>query len=146
MGSLSASNPLALGKHGLGLDTGAGVHQVVAEEDLRHCSTGCSILGHVVGTDVDRGGGGFLDELDGSSFAVSAADAIGMTFGSLDDQVDAAVVSGSLIELEGEGLSLAHDGGSAGRHRQTAGDHRPLAYPQDRTGVKRHHRPAGGLD
>ena len=59
---------------------------------------------------------------------------------------DKMKVTSSLIELEGEGLSLAHDGGSAGRHRQTAGDHRPLAYPQDRTGVKRHHRPAGGLD
>lgn len=36
---------------------------------------------------------------------------------SFDDQVDAAVVSGSLIQLEGEGVTLAHDGcGGGGLH------------------------------
>ena len=83
---LCARSPLALGKHGLGLDAGAGIHQVVAEEDLRRCSAGGSVLGHIVSTDVDCGSGGFLDELDGSSLAVSAADAVGLAFGSLDDQ------------------------------------------------------------
>ena len=113
-GWLSASGPLALGKHGLGLDAGAGVHQVVAEEDLRRCGAGGTILGHIVGTDVDGSGSGLFDELDGSGLAVSTADAVGLAFGSLDDQVDATVVSGSLVQLEGEGVTLAHDGGRAG--------------------------------
>ena len=89
---LCARSPLALGEHGLGLDAGAGIHQVVAEEDLRRCSTGCSILGHVVGADVDCGSGGFLDELDGSSLAVSTADAVGLAFGSLDNHLSFATI------------------------------------------------------
>ena len=52
MGWLRARSPLALGEHGLGLDAGAGVHQVVAKEDLRRCGAGGSVLGHIVGTDV----------------------------------------------------------------------------------------------
>ncbi len=63
MGGLGPGNPLALGKHGLGLDTGAGIHQVVAEENLRRCSTRSTVLGHVVGTDVNSSGSGLLDEL-----------------------------------------------------------------------------------
>ena len=48
MTGLDPRNPLALGKHGLGLDAGAGVHQVVAEEDLRRSCAGGTVLGHVV--------------------------------------------------------------------------------------------------
>ena len=46
-------SPLTLGKHGLRLDTGAGIYQVVAEEDLRRCRAGSTIFSHVFGTDVD---------------------------------------------------------------------------------------------
>jgi len=61
---LGAGFPLGLRQHDLGLDAGAGVNQVVAEEDFRRSCAGGTVLGHVVGTDVDSGGGGFLHELD----------------------------------------------------------------------------------
>ena len=111
---LGSSFPLGLRQHDLGLDAGAGVNQVVAEEDLRGGSAGGAVLGHVVGTDVDCGGGGLFHELDGSCGSVGTAHTVGLAFGGLDDQEDAAVVSGSLVQLEGEGVTLAHDGGGAG--------------------------------
>lgn len=47
---------LGLRQHDLRLDAGAGVNQVVAEEDLWRGSAGSAVLGHVVSTDVDCGG------------------------------------------------------------------------------------------
>lgn len=43
-----------------------------------------------------------------------ASDAIGLAFGGLNHEVDATVVSEDLVQLEGEGVTLTHDGG-AGR-------------------------------
>ena len=53
---LSTRFPLGLRRHHLGLDAGAGVNQVVAEEYLRGGSAGSAVLGHVVSTDFDCGG------------------------------------------------------------------------------------------
>lgn len=60
---LGAGFPLGLRQHHLGLDAGAGVNQVVAEEDLRGGSAGSAVLGHVVSTDVDCGGVPILKNL-----------------------------------------------------------------------------------
>ena len=51
---------LGLRQHDLGLDAGAGVNQVVAEEYLRRSSAGSAVLGHVVGADADCGGAGLF--------------------------------------------------------------------------------------
>lgn len=42
---------------------------------------------------------------------MGTAHTVGLTFGGLDDQEDSAVVGKSLVQLEGEGVNLAHDGG-----------------------------------
>lgn len=91
--------------------TGGGVDVVVAEENLRYRGAGSTVLGHVVGSDVDCGGGRFFDHLDLCCLAVGTAHTFGLTFGGLNDQEDSAVVGKSLIQLEGEGFTLAHDGG-----------------------------------
>ena len=39
---------------------------------------------------------------------------VGLAFGGLNDQEDAAVVGEGLVVLEGEDISLAHDGGGGG--------------------------------
>ena len=39
---------------------------------------------------------------------------VGLTFGGLNHEVDAAVVGEGLVQLEGEGLTLADDGGAGG--------------------------------
>lgn len=103
--------PRHLGQHGAGLLAGAGVDVVVAEENLRRCCARSAVLSHVIGTDVDCIGGGFLDHLDGRGLRVGAGNAIGLTFGGLDDQEDAAIVGEGLVQLEGKGFTLAHDGG-----------------------------------
>ena len=64
--------------------------------------------------DVDGGIGGFFNELDAGGLAVCARDTVGLAFGGLDDQEDAAVVGEGLVELEGEGVTLANDGGGGG--------------------------------
>ena len=110
----SGCGPGGFREHDARLLTGGGVDVVVAEEDLGRGLIGGTVLGHIVSTDVDGRGGGFLYHLDGRGLAVGAAHAVGLTFGSLDDQVDAAVVGEGLVQLEGEGLALADDGG-AGR-------------------------------
>lgn len=111
MGGLGSSGPGGLRQHHARLLSGGGVYVVVAEENLRSRSAGSAVLGHVVGTDVDGGGGGLFDHLDGGSLAVGTAHTVGLTFGGLDDQEDSAVVGRNLIQLEGEGFTLAHDGG-----------------------------------
>ena len=68
---------------------------------------------HVVGADIHGSGGGLLDHLDGNGLAVGAAYTIGLTLGGLNNQEDAAVVGQRLIQLEGESVTLAHDGGAA---------------------------------
>ena len=110
---LGSSGPGGLRQHHARLLSGGGVDVVVvvAEENLRSRSAGSAVLGHVVGTDVDCGGGGFFDHLDGGSLAVGTAHTVGLAFGCFDDQEDAAVVGRSLIQLEGEGFTPAHDGG-----------------------------------
>lgn len=55
--------------------------------------------------------GGFLNELDTGGLAVGAGDTDGLAFSGFDDQKDAAVVSKGLVEFEGEGVTLALDGG-----------------------------------
>ena len=64
--------------------------------------------------DVDGDIGGFLNEFDAGGLSVGAGDTVGLTFGSLDDQEDAAVVGQGLVQFEGEGLTLADDGGAGG--------------------------------
>ena len=55
---------------------------------------------------------------------MGAAHAVGLPFGGLDDQVDTAVVGQSLVQLEGEGFTLAYDGGAGGvLHTQEGGRH-----------------------
>lgn len=72
--------------------------------------------------DVDGGIGGILNEFDAGGLSVGAGDTVGLAFGGLDDQEDAAVVGEGLVELEGEGVTLAYDGGG-GRvlHTQEGG-------------------------
>lgn len=106
-----SSGPGGFSQHDARLLTGGAVDVVVAEADLRGCGAGGSVLGHVVGTDVDGGCGGFLNELDAGGLAVGVGDTVGLAFGSFDDQENAAVVGEGLVELEGEGVTLAHDGG-----------------------------------
>ena len=45
---------------------------------------------------------------------MGAGDTVGLAFGGLDDQEDATVVGKGLVQLEGEGLTLADDGGAGG--------------------------------
>ena len=42
---------------------------------------------------------------------MGTGDTVGLAFGGFDDQEDAAVVGEGMVELEGEGVTLAHDGG-----------------------------------
>ena len=81
-----SSDPGGFSQHDARLLTGGAVDVVVAEEDLRGGSAGSTVLGHVVGTDVDGGCGGFLNELDAGGLAVGAGDTVGLTFGGFDDQ------------------------------------------------------------
>lgn len=68
MGGLGSSGPGGLRQHHARLLTGGGVDVVVvvvvAEENLRSRSAGSAVLGYVVGTDVDCGGGRLFDHLD----------------------------------------------------------------------------------
>ena len=64
--------------------------------------------------DVDGCIGGFLNELDVGGLAVGTGDTVGLAFGGLDHQEDAAVVGEGLVELEGEGVTLADYGGGGG--------------------------------
>ena len=101
--------PRHLGQHGAGLLAGAGVDVVVAEEDLRGRSAGGAVLGHVVRTDVDGLGGGLFHELDAGCLGMGAGHTVGLTFGGLNHEVDAAVIGEGLVQLEGEGLTLAYE-------------------------------------
>lgn len=67
---LGARSPLALRQHGAGLLAGAGVDEVIAEENLRGRSAGSIVLGHVVRADVDGIGARLLDHLDYRGLAV----------------------------------------------------------------------------
>ena len=61
----------------------------------------------------------FLNELDAGGLAVGTGDTVGLAFGGFDDQEDAAVVGEGLVEFEGAGVTLAHDGGGGrGLHVQ----------------------------
>ena len=112
MDGLGSSGPGGFRQHHARLLTGGGVDVVVAEENLRSRSAGSTVLGHVVGTDVDCGGSRLFDHLNGGGLAVGAAHTVGLTFRGLDDQEDTAIVGKSLVQLEGEGVTLARDGGS----------------------------------
>ena len=103
------SGPLDFCQHSAGLFAGAGVDVVVAEEDLRGRSAGGAVLGHVVRTDVDGIGGGLFHELDAGSLGMGAGHTVGLTFGGLNHEVDAAVIGEGLVQLEGEGLTLAYE-------------------------------------
>ena len=150
MGGLLTSGPSDISQHHARLLTGGGVDVVVAEENLRSRSAGSAVLGHVIGTDVDCGGSGLFDHLDGGSLAVGTAHTVGLTFGGLDDQEDTAIVGKSLVQLEGEGVTLAHDGGRGrvlythesgrgGLRRAAAGDN-----PVVQTGEEVRARDLGG--
>ena len=106
--------PLALRQHGAGLLAGVAVDEVVAEEDLRRGGVGGAVLGHVLRADVDGGGIGLLHELHGGSLGAGAGHTVGLALGGLDDEIQAAVVGRLLVQLEGEGLTLAYDGGAGG--------------------------------
>ena len=103
--------PLGLGQHHAGLLAGPGVDVVVAEEGLRGRSAGSAVLGHIVSTDVDDGGVWLLDQFHGGGLAVGAGHAVGLAFGSLNDQEDTAVVGDGLVQFEGEGVAAANHGG-----------------------------------
>ena len=107
---LLSGRPLALGQHGAGLLTGDGVHQVVAEEDLRRSGTGRTVLSDIVGTDVDGGGGRRGDHLDGHSLAVGTGHTVGLTLGGFDDELQVGHVCRDTGQREGEGLTLAGNG------------------------------------
>ena len=111
---LVAGLPLALRQHGAGLLAGVAVDEVVAEEDLRRSGVGSTVLGHVLRADVYRGGIRLFNEFHGGSLGVGASHTVGLALGGLDDEVQAAVVGRLLVQLEGEGLTLAHDGGAGG--------------------------------
>ena len=64
---------------------------------------------YVGGADVLDGGVGFVDHGDGDGLGVGAGDAVALAFGGLDDELDAAVVGEGLVQLEGEGVTLADD-------------------------------------
>ena len=130
---LRAGGPLDFGQHGAGLLAGAGVHEVVAEEDLRRSCARSTVFGHVVSTDVDGSGVRLLDHLDGNGLAVGTGHTIGLTLGGLDHEEDAAIVGKGLVQLEGEGLTLAHDGGAgrvldAGQRRRSDGGGTATGY------------------
>lgn len=54
--NLYTGGPSDIRQHHARLLTGGGVDVVVAEENLRCRGAGSTVLGHVVGTDVDCGG------------------------------------------------------------------------------------------
>ena len=85
---LGAGFPLGLRQHHLGLDAGAGVNQVVAEEDLRRCSAGSAVLGHIVRADIHCGVGGLFHELDGSCGSVGTARMLMSLFKDCDNNRD----------------------------------------------------------
>ena len=72
MDGLGSSGPGGFRQHHARLLTGGGVDVVVAEENLRSRSAGSTVLGHVVGTDVDCGGSRLFDHLNGGGLAVGA--------------------------------------------------------------------------
>ena len=111
---LGAGEPGGFGEHGAGLFAGGTVDQVVAEEDLRRCSAGGTVLGDVVGADVHSRGGRGGDHLDGHSLAVSTGHTVGLAFRGLDDELQVGHVRRDPGQREGEGLALAGDGGGAG--------------------------------
>ena len=100
---LFTGSPLALGQHGTGLLAGCTVDQVVAEEDLRRCSAGSTVLGGIVGRDVHGRGGRGGDHLDGHSLAVGAGHTVGLAFGGLDDELQVGHVRRDTGQREGEG-------------------------------------------
>lgn len=73
-----------------------------------------------------------------------AGHTVRLALGGLDDQIDAAVVGQRLIQLEGEGVTLSHDGG-AGRvldaqesrrhnHRLAAASDNPVVQAGEQVG------------
>jgi len=70
--------------------------------------------------------------------------AVRLTLGGLDDQIDAAIVGQRLIQLEGEGVTLAHDGGAGGvldaqegrrdNHRLAAAGDNPVVQAGEQVG------------
>lgn len=97
-----------------GLLAGGAVDVIVAEENLGRGLVGSAVLGHIVRADVDGGGVEILDHLDGRGLGMGTRHAVGLTFSCLNHEVDTAVVSESLVQLEGEGLTLADDGRAGG--------------------------------
>lgn len=88
---------------------------------------------------------GFLNELDAGGLAVGAGDTVGLSFGGFDDQEDSAVVGEGLVELEGEGVTLAYDGGGGGvlhakeggryENRLAAADDDPVVQAGEQVGA-----------
>ncbi len=136
--------PRHLGQHGAGLLAGDAVDVVVAEENLRGSCAGRTVLGHVVGADVNGRGGGLFHHLDGRGLCVCAGHTVRLTLGGLDNQIDAAIIGQRLIQLEGEGVTLAHDGGAGGvldaqegrrdNHRLAAASDNPVVQAGEQVG------------
>ena len=103
--------PLDHGLHGDGGLAGGRVHVEVLEEDLRSPGAQDTLGGFVVGLDVDGSIGGLFHGLDLGGLAITAAHAVALAFGHLDDEVDAAVVGDGLVQFEGERGAGADDGG-----------------------------------
>ena len=141
---LFSGDPLGLGQHGAGLLAGDGVDQVVAEENLRRCSTRSAVLGGVVSADVHCAARRRGNPLDLNSLAVGAGNTIGLTLGGLDDKVEVGHNLGQALEREGEGGTLADDGGCTGvldadqlgrvDHCRTAASDDPVVQPGEQVG------------
>ena len=130
---LLAGGPDDGGQHDSGFLAGDGIHEVVAEEDLRSAGSQDTVLGLIVGLDVHGRGVDGVDQLDLGSLAVSAAHTVGLTFGGLDDQLEVGHGCRGGLQLEGEGAAGAdnlagtgsldtHEGGRRGDGRTAAGD------------------------
>ena len=72
------------------------------------------MLGDIVGADVHSRGGRGGDHLDGHGLAVSTGHTVGLAFRGLDDELQVGHVRRDTGQREGEGLTLAGDGGGAG--------------------------------
>ena len=103
--------PLDHGLHGNGGIAGGGVHVEILEEDLRGACAQDTLGRFVVGLDVDGSIGGLFNSLDLGGLSVAEAHTVALAFGSLDDEVDAAVVGDGQVQLEGERGAGADDGG-----------------------------------
>ena len=86
--SVLGSSELGYCKHVARFLTGRGIHEKVLEKYFRITGTHSTILGLVVGLDVDCRCGRSLRVADFCGFAVSTADTVALGSGSADDELE----------------------------------------------------------